>query len=161
MGRRSSFIDRTTGFFGIATGVVGILATLALLFNMFAIWWYADQFFGENGPTDLKSAVILGGFLAILLFNILAVVWVILDGFYYRKYTAFEFMLIMFGVACIILLYGQKSMIDELGRERPTGWDRTGEWVILYILLCIQLVYNTLILLRRFVPERIGYGKNY
>lgn len=70
-------------------------------------------------------------------------------------------MLIMFGVACIILLYGEKSMIDELGRQRPTGWDRTGEWVILYILLFIQLVYNTLILIRRFAPERIGYGKNY
>jgi hypothetical protein len=52
------------------------------------------------------------------------------------------------GALCLILLVGEKVMADEIGREYLLGWEVVGEWVILYVFLTIQLIYNVIILRR-------------
>jgi len=54
------------------------------------------------------------------------------------------------GVLCMILLLGEKTMVDEIGREYLWGWKVTGEWIILYVFLAIQLLYNALIILKLY-----------
>jgi hypothetical protein len=46
------------------------------------------------------------------------------------------------------LLVGEKAMVDEIGREYLLGWEVVGEWIILYVFLAIQLLYNIFILRR-------------
>ena len=48
----------------------------------------------------------------------------------------------------MILLFGEKVMVDEIDREMLLGWESVGEWVILYILFFIQLFYSLLIIFK-------------
>jgi hypothetical protein len=46
-------------------------------------------------------------------------------------------------------------MVDEIGREYLLGWEVVGEWIILYVFLAIQLLYN-IVILRRVHRARIS-----
>ena len=35
-------------------------------------------------------------------------------------------------------------MVDEIAREMRMGWEITVEWIILYILFFIQLIYSVI-----------------
>jgi hypothetical protein len=54
--------------------------------------------------------------------------------------------MILFGVACFVMLFAQKVMADEIGREIVLGWETLGETVILNLLIAIQLIYAYLFL---------------
>jgi len=41
-------------------------------------------------------------------------------------------------------------MVDEIGHEYLLGWEVVGEWIILYVFLATQLLYNFAILWRLF-----------
>jgi hypothetical protein len=64
--------------------------------------------------------------------------------------------MVALGIACMILMAGAKVMVDEIGREAVLGWETTGEWIILYCCLTVQLVFITLAIVRltaRSCPE--------
>ena len=46
------------------------------------------------------------------------------------------------------MLIGEKVMLDEIGREMRIGWETLGEWIILYILFLIQLIYSIIIIFK-------------
>jgi hypothetical protein len=46
------------------------------------------------------------------------------------------------GILCMAALIGEKVMVDEIGREMRMGWEVSGEWIILYTLLSLQLIYS-------------------
>ena len=62
---------------------------------------------------------------------------------------------ITLGVLGLILLVGDKVMADEISHEYPLGWEVSGEWIILYIILSIQLFYNLIILHRLYLECEI------
>ena len=64
------------------------------------------------------------------------------------------------GVLCLVLLVGEKAMVDEIGREYGSPSGATGEWVILYVFLAIQLLYNILIPRRLCVTCQPGLIEN-
>jgi hypothetical protein len=41
---------------------------------------------------------------------------------------------------------GEKVMVVDIGREYLLGWEAIGEWIILYVFLATQLLYNAVIL---------------
>ena len=41
-------------------------------------------------------------------------------------------------------------MVDEIGREYQLGREVSGEWILLYLFLVIQLLYNLVILRRLY-----------
>jgi hypothetical protein len=47
-------------------------------------------------------------------------------------------------------LIGEKVMVDEIAREYRLGWEVTGEWIILYVLLAIQLGNSLAVMLQIF-----------
>jgi len=124
-----------------------ILCTGLLVYNMVAMPIYKDQVFLERGTiTTGGEMVILIGFLFVAAFNIISLVWVfscIRQAEVVRKGDRGLFAP---GALCLILLLGQKVMVDEISREHLLGWEVLGEWIILYLLLAIQLLYNFVIL---------------
>jgi hypothetical protein len=54
--------------------------------------------------------------------------------------------MILFGVLCFVMLFAQKVMADEIGREILLGWETLGESIILNLLIVIQLIYAYLFL---------------
>ena len=131
-------------FFALA-----ILCTGLLVYNMAAMPIYREQVFLERGTiTTGAETVVLIGFVLVPVFNIVSLLWMssrIRHAHAVRKGDA---LVLSLGVLCLILLAGDKVMVDEIGREYSLGWEVTGEWIILYIFLATQLLYNAVILRR-------------
>jgi hypothetical protein len=130
--------------FGLA-----ILCTGFLVYNMAAMPIFKDQVFLERGKiSGGGEMVILIGFVLVLIFNIVSLLWV---SSRIRKAQAVrkgDYGVLALGTLCLLLLVGEKAMVDEIGHEYLLGWEVVGEWIILYVFLAIQLLYNIVILRR-------------
>ncbi len=131
-----------------AAFALGILCTGAQVFNMVAIPVFKEQVFLERDIISSEEMVILIGFVLVLIFNIVSLLWVLLRIRHARAVGKGDRGILALGTLCLILLMGEKVMADEIGREYLLGWEVIGEWIILYVFLAIQLLYNIVILRR-------------
>jgi hypothetical protein len=148
----------TYGLVHRAAFALAILCTGWLVYNMVAMPIYKEQVFLKRGTISTGGEmVILIGFVPVLIFNIVSLLWVssrIRRALAARKGGRGVLAL---GALCLILLVGEKVMVDEIGREYLLGWEVVGEWIILYVFLAIQLLYNVVILrqvYRAYVDKR-------
>ncbi len=130
-----------------ATFALAILCTGLLVYNMIAMPIYKEQLFLERGNiTNDWEMVILIGFILVPIFNILSLSWVSLRIRQAQRICKGDVWVLALGALCLILLIGEKAMVDEIGREYLLGWEVFGEWIILYVFLATQLLYNIVIL---------------
>ena len=126
-----------------------ILCTGSLVYNMVAITIYKEQVFLERGTISTGGEmVILIGFVLVLIFNIVSLLWVLSRIRHAQAVRKGDRGVLALGALCLILMLGEKAMVDEIGREYLLGWEVVGEWIILYVFLTIQLLYNVVILRR-------------
>jgi hypothetical protein len=148
-------MQNSKGLFYSAVFAPAVLATGFLLYNMAAIAVYRKQIFLERGTLSGVELVILAGFVLVLLFDIASFLWVFCRVCHpAQKAAAADKALLAFGALCIMLLCGEKTMVDEIGREYLLGWEMLGEWIILYVFLTTQLAYNLAVILRLFRVRR-------
>ena len=131
-----------------STFVLGILSTGFLVFNMLGTLIYKQQIFFEQEIISGVEMVILIGFGLVLLFDITSILWGLSRLCQSERVNIGDTAILVLGVLCPILLFGQKVMVDEIAREYQLGWEVLGEWIILYVLLTIQLIYNLVILVK-------------
>ena len=135
---------------GMGSRTVFVLAALCtglLVFNMASLPIYKEQVFLERGTITMGGEMaILVGFLLLPVFNIVSLLWVSSRIRQAGAVHIQDVLTLALGVLCLILLLGEKVMLDEIGREYPLGWEVTGEWIILYVFLAVQLLYNAVIL---------------
>jgi hypothetical protein len=146
---RGNEMNANYGFTCRAAFALATVCTALLVCNMAAMPIYKQQIFLERGTiTTGGEMVILIGFVLVLMFNVMSLLWV---SSRIRKAEAVhmgDITVLTLGALCLILLVGEKVMVDEIGREYLLGWEVVGEWVILYVFLTIQLLYNFIILRR-------------
>ena len=129
--------------------VFAALATLGLILNMAAIPMNTQEIFLDKDSFAPIEVAVLLGFLAVLVFNILALVWAGREHYSGRRSPLGTVILIL-SAGCLILLMGDKVLLDELAREHVMGVG-AGEWIVLYICFTGQMVLNLLVL-ARFLP---------
>jgi hypothetical protein len=115
------------------------IAGLLLLFNMVAMPLAWGGVNAERGLLGTIQMLILLGFLLILLFDLVSLVWAVRLG-KARGAAGPAGGLIILGCLALIGMMGAKVMVDEIARETPLGRGG-GEWAMLYALLTIQLTY--------------------
>jgi len=133
-----------------STFVLALLSTGFLVYNMLATLIYKEQIFFERETISSVEIVILIGFGLIPLFDIVSILWVLSRLRQSEKVIPGDKPTLVLGALCLILLIGEKTMVDEIGREYLIGWEVLGEWIILYVFLTIQLIYNLVVLLKLF-----------
>lgn len=118
------------------------LATLAglwLLFNLIAM---PLAWAGMNATGGIRGAIqvaILLGFLLILLFDLVSLLWLAWRARALEGKVALRWIHLL-GLVSLVGLMGAKVMVDEIARETPLG-RAGGEWGVLYALLMLQLSY--------------------
>lgn len=130
-----------------ATFVLAILSTAASVYNMAVIYLYQDEFFLRKAADDVTATAgmaALGGFGVILLFDGVSFLWLLTS--LRRQPSAGRIVALVLGALCMFLFVVDKAMIDEIAREYGLGWATTGEWIILYGAMTIQLVYGLFVL---------------
>jgi hypothetical protein len=137
------------GFTCRAALALAIACTVLLVYNMVAMPIYKQQVFLERGTiTTGAEMVILIGFVLVIMFNFVSLLWM---SSRIRKAEAVrmgDIAVLALGALCLVLPVGEKVMVDEIGHEYLLGWEVVGEWIILYLFLTIQLLYNIIILRR-------------
>lgn len=127
---------------------LAILSTCFLMYNMLAIIFFREQVFIDKANISIAEIPILIGFLLIVLFDVISLLWMLSGYRYLKEGFARSKALLLLWALCIVSLFGAKVMADEIGREYLLGWEVTGEWIILYVFLTVHLVYNLLILVK-------------
>jgi hypothetical protein len=136
-----------TSFRGAVHGLAW-LALLAVLYIIVIIFSQKDLIFDKHQNLHMVEIIMVLAYFLVIVFNIISLVWLIFqlsryDGWPF-KYTS----VLILGLVCMVGLFGQKVMVDEIAREAQLGWETAGEWIILTFLLALQIVYTALILTR-------------
>ncbi len=143
--------DQWTGSAYRAALALAVLCTGLLVYNIAALPIFREPVFLERGMISPGGeTIILIGFVLAAIFNFVSLLWNISRARKKRISSQGDKWILALGVLCMILLLGEKTMVDEIGREYLLGWEVTGEWIILYVFLAIQLLYNTLIILKLY-----------
>lgn len=129
---------------------VGLVTTAGLVYNMIALRVYRKEFFWIQGEIEWEGYLVMGIFLVLFLFTVASVLWFTFADREPGASRGANAPLVLFGVLCLIALMGVKVMLDELGREDVIG-AATGEWIVMYVLLIIQMFFN-LSVLKRLSP---------
>jgi hypothetical protein len=118
--------------------------------------WYQEEVFLRRNTISAVEVAMMIGFLFIFMFNIISITWLFVRRRRLESHKTGYSAMLGLGVLCVFLLFANKVIVDEIGRESLLGWETLGEWLILYGMLTIQLAYNlTFIvqLLRSRFPE--------
>lgn len=136
---------------------LGILSFLSLLLILVGIWFFKQEVFIDQANLSGVEILMLIGFGLILIFNLLSFINRYIHLRKTNRNPIMDKAVLVLGILCIFLLWGDKVLVDEIAREIRLGWEVTGEWVILYLFLSIQLIYNFLILYNLIVhrPRKI------
>lgn len=121
---------------------LAFLSTTCLLFNMVAQPLHRDEIFLRRDTLSLVEVVMLTGFFLVFIFDIASVTWLAGRCSRLKSYRTGNIGTLALGALCVVLLFADKVMADEMGREIRLGWETLGEWFLLYCMLMIQLTYN-------------------
>jgi hypothetical protein len=126
--------------------VLSIITLLFILYICFSFIIFKRDVFYYRGSVSASELPIILGFMMIMVFNCTSVVWIIINR-QLKSYGPFlKVFLLAFCGICFILLVIDKVLIDDIGKQYKENVDFTGEFVMLYTSLVIQLIYTSLIL---------------
>jgi hypothetical protein len=135
---------------------LGALATAFLVLILIGIWVFRDRVFTIGNPTTPVDLIMLIGMTTALLFNVVSLFWLRKTRFKGTGKRANDSMLFGLGVLCIVMMIAEKIMADDIAHETVSGWSIQGEYLILYGMLFIQIVYNVLMGMRLFHRQQPG-----
>ena len=109
------------------------------------------------GPIVIELVMLIG-FGLVFLFDLVSIAWFAArlrtrvhestrDATTAMAAARWEPAILALGILCLVLMMGEKVMVDEIGREALLGWKTGGEWIILYAMLVTQLVYNIIVII--------------
>jgi hypothetical protein len=139
---------------------IGIIYTLAILsvvsivFIVISINLCREQIFIEIETISIIDYFIIISFIFVSIFIAASLVWLFNTMRRHGGLMIGDSLLLLLGMLCLVMLFGDKVLVDEIGREMRLGWETTGELVILHILLIFQLFYALLVLRKARVIMR-------
>jgi hypothetical protein len=139
--------------------LLSIISVAFLVSIMLGLIVFKQQIFIEKDIISTVDIFIAMGFGVFVVFNIFSVILLYKQLKDEAKTTTSNKLILALGILCLILLIGEKTMADEIGREYSLGWETLGEWIILYVFLAIQLFYNFRII--KILKNNTSHNKVY
>jgi len=125
---------------------LSIITILFILYIIFSLIIFKKDVFLYRGSISAGEVPIGLGFIIILLFNCISAIWIIITRKLLFNNSSIMGILLTFCALCIILLPVDKVLIDEIAKQYAENFSVTGEFIMLYSSLLIQLIYTSLIL---------------
>jgi uncharacterized membrane protein len=97
---------------------------------MIVIPLFQQQIFFEKDSFSFIEILILTGFMIILPFSFISIIWLLAHYRTNNKKDSKSILLILFGFFCLFAFGGEKVMIDEIAWETKLDWETFGEWII-------------------------------
>ena len=125
---------------------LSIVTILFILYILFSLIIFKKDVFLYRGSISAAEVPMGLGFIMILLFNCISAIWIIITRKLLFNNSSIVWILLAFCVLCFILLPVDKVLIDDIARQYADNLSITGEFIMLYSSLLIQLIYTSLIL---------------
>lgn len=125
---------------------LGIATALGLLFIMGVQPFHAEEIFVNQDTLTGIERIMLLGFGLIVLFNVLSLGWLLTQPGDTSGQRATDLLTAALGVVCMVLLFADKVMADEVAHEWGLEGGSSGEWYMMYIFLSVQLIYILIVI---------------
>jgi hypothetical protein len=139
------------------TRALAVPALISLIYIMAAITLFNRQIFIDRHVISLEDLSVAAGFSLFILYNIISIVWLFGNAVINGPKPIRNIPILVMGIFCLIGLTAEKVLADEIGRELLLDMETTGERIILYGIICLQIVYTCSTL--RILRYREGNGK--
>jgi len=81
------------------------------------------------------------GYWVFILYHFSAFLTYIFHLQWFRKINVFNILLLISGIFSFLVIFGNWAILGDIGKEYKEGWDTSGEWIILYIFLVINVIF--------------------
>lgn len=122
------------------------LSACFTIFIMIGLLIFKEDVFLYRGSISFSEILLALGFLVILIFDFASFTWIIRNRKVINSDRIKTTLLLLSGMFCLLLLPVDKVMIDEIGKEYLQYKEFIGEWVILYLSLSVQFLYNIFVI---------------
>jgi hypothetical protein len=129
--------------------VLALIASGALIFIMVGLPFSFEEAFVTLGVLEGIEVLFLLAFLIVFLFLVTTIIKLVLQARGRAHFTTFEVSMLILGSFCLVGMAGQKVMLDEVAHELDAGLAWLGEFIILYLILALQLLYAVVLAFRR------------
>ncbi len=138
---------RTVWILSLITGLLGLLFLFWLVFD-YAMYNRLKPLvlrLEELGRLEKLSEFIWLSFLGMFFFHLLAAGTLVIQMRFIRKIRPLSILAVLAGILSFLGLFSDWAVLGDIGKEYKMGWDTSGEWIILYILLGIHAVFILLV----------------
>ena len=129
-----------------STCLLNKFSMVSMIFIMVFIPLFRQQIFIDRENFSSIELMILLGLLSVFLFLIFSLAFLYLEIRESNGCQSFQsWKLFTLGTICLFLFIAEKVIVDEIAHEYIAGWPVLGEWMILYLIFTIHLIYHLLI----------------
>jgi hypothetical protein len=143
----SKMNKKTVKFLTLITGIFGLAALMGLVTDYI---FYNRLELIMNPQANLEDLKIMGGFvwlsfIALFFFHILAAGTLVVQLRFVRKILPISILAISAGVISFLGVLADWAVFGDITKEYTMGWDTSGEWNILRIILGIHTIFLLLV----------------
>jgi len=133
--------------FTIATLLLGVISLLWLVYDYFLYKKLKPVIlsFDELGSLEQLAEFIWLSYLFMFMVHIIAGITLLLHLRYFRIIRLINIIIVLLGITSFLALFSEWAILGDITKEYEAGWDTSGEWTILYILLGIHAVFLLLL----------------
>ena len=133
--------------FTLATLVLGVISLFWLVYDYFLYKQLKPVIlsFGELGRLEQLAEFVWLSYLFMFMVHIVAGVTLLLHLRYFRVIRPINIVIVLLGITSFLGVFSDWAILGDISKEYEAGWDTSGEWPILYILLGIHAVFLLLL----------------
>jgi hypothetical protein len=139
--------QKSVKILSLVTGILGVLTLLWLVFDL-AMYNRLKPLtlqLKELGRLEALAEFIWLSFIFMFFYHLLAAGTLVMQLRFLRKIRPLSILAIVIGVVSFLGLFSDWAVLGDISKEYKMGWDTTGEWKILYIILGIHTVFVLLV----------------
>ena len=137
------FNKKIVRLFTFTTLILGIISLLWLIYDYVLYKQLKPVIlsFGELGRLEVLAGFVWLSFLFMFMVHVIAGITVLLHLRYFREIRPINIVIVILGITSFLAVFSDWAILGDIGKEFEMGWDTSGEWTILYILLGIHAVF--------------------
>jgi hypothetical protein len=129
--------------FTVTTLLLGVISLLWLVYDYFLYKQLKPVILGfeELGRLEQLAEFVWLSYLFLFPVHIITGVTLLLHLRYFKVIRPVNIVIVLLGITSFLAVLSDWAILGDILKEYEAGWDTSGEWTILYILLAIHAVF--------------------
>jgi len=140
-------MEKRLKIFSYLTIILLVIVSIWVVFNFTMYQLLQPKVVGLEplGNLEQWADLIWIGYLVFFLFHPIAFLTYIFHLQLYRKINFFKILILVIGIISFFAVFGNWSIMGDIGKEYKEGWDTSSEWPFLYVFLFLHTSFFILL----------------